>query len=30
VLYWLAAVLYAVHARIVLRGGSGGTRVATP
>jgi cardiolipin synthase (CMP-forming) len=30
VLYWLAAVLYAVHARIVLRGGSGGPRVATP
>ena len=29
VLYWLAAVLYAVHARIVLAHGAGG-RVATP
>jgi cardiolipin synthase len=30
VLYWLAAVLYAVHARIVLTRGPGATGVATP
>ena len=30
VLYWLAAVLYAVHARIVLTRGPGGPRVRTP
>ena len=29
-LYWLAAVLYAVHARLVLTRGPGGARMVTP